>query len=163
MCGIVGLHLLDDELQPQMGHLLAAMLTQMTDRGPDSAGVAVYGDTVAGDMRKYSCRASGPLDWEALAASLDAKVARYGDGVVFVGAPGLGPQIEAAGVRIVSTGRSVEVFKETGLPGTVLDRFQDRVAYRLSRRRPHPPGHRIGDYHRWLPPVLDPRRSVRGP
>jgi methylamine---glutamate N-methyltransferase subunit A len=124
MCGIVGLHLLDDELQPQMGHLLAAMLTQMTDRGPDSAGVAVYGDTVSGDLLKYSCRASGPLDWEELAASLDAKVARYGDGVVLIGAPGLSEQIEAVGVRIVSTGRSVEVFKETGLPGTVLDRFQ---------------------------------------
>ena len=107
-----------------MGQLLAAMLTQMTDRGPDSAGVAVYGDTVSGDMLKYSCRASGPLDWEALAASLDAKVAHYGDGVVLIGAPGLSEQIEAAGVRIVSTGRSVEVFKETGLPGTVLERFQ---------------------------------------
>lgn len=29
------------------GELLAKMLVEMTDRGPDSAGVAVYGDAVA--------------------------------------------------------------------------------------------------------------------
>jgi glutamate synthase domain-containing protein 1 len=44
MCGIVGLHLRDPELYPRLGALLAAMLIQMTERGPDSAGVAVYGD-----------------------------------------------------------------------------------------------------------------------
>ena len=44
MCGIVGLHLRDPELYPQLGRLLETMLCQMGDRGPDSAGVAVYGD-----------------------------------------------------------------------------------------------------------------------
>jgi glutamate synthase domain-containing protein 1 len=44
MCGIVGLHLRDPQLYPRLGTLLAAMLIQMTERGPDSAGVAIYGD-----------------------------------------------------------------------------------------------------------------------
>lgn len=44
MCGIVGLHLRDPELYPRLGALLETMLCQMGDRGPDSAGVAVYGD-----------------------------------------------------------------------------------------------------------------------
>ena len=44
MCGIVGLHLRDPALYPQLGALLAAMLCQVVERGPDSAGVAVYGD-----------------------------------------------------------------------------------------------------------------------
>jgi len=44
MCGIVGLHLRNPELYPQLGELLTGMLCEMQDRGADSAGVAVYGD-----------------------------------------------------------------------------------------------------------------------
>ena len=46
MCGIVGLHLRNPELVPQLGRLLTGMLCEMADRGSDSAGVAVYGDPV---------------------------------------------------------------------------------------------------------------------
>ncbi len=45
MCGIVGLHLRDPALHPQLGRLLESMLCGVVERGPDSAGVAVYGDT----------------------------------------------------------------------------------------------------------------------
>ena len=44
MCGIVGLHLHNRELHPRLGELLTGMLCEMSDRGSDSAGVAVYGD-----------------------------------------------------------------------------------------------------------------------
>ncbi|RVW10002.1 glutamine amidotransferase [Prescottella agglutinans] len=44
MCGIVGLHLREPSLYPRLGELLTGMLGQMVDRGPDSAGMAVYGD-----------------------------------------------------------------------------------------------------------------------
>ena len=44
MCGIVGLHLREPSLYPRLGDLLTGMLCQVTERGPDSAGVAVYGD-----------------------------------------------------------------------------------------------------------------------
>ena len=44
MCGIVGLHLRDPELYPRLGELLTGMLCEMSNRGSDSAGVAVYGD-----------------------------------------------------------------------------------------------------------------------
>ncbi|MEK9572385.1 MAG: glutamine amidotransferase, partial [Paracoccaceae bacterium] len=46
MCGIVGLFLKDDSLKPRLGEMLSAMLITMTDRGPDSAGIAIYGDDV---------------------------------------------------------------------------------------------------------------------
>lgn len=46
MCGIVGLHLRTPELYPRLGELLTGMLCEMSDRGSDSAGVAVYGDPV---------------------------------------------------------------------------------------------------------------------
>ena len=44
MCGIVGLFLKKEELRPKLGELLTDMLVTMTDRGPDSAGIAIYGD-----------------------------------------------------------------------------------------------------------------------
>jgi glutamate synthase domain-containing protein 1 len=46
MCGIVGLHLRDPALYPRLGELLTGMLCEMSERGADSAGVAVYGDPV---------------------------------------------------------------------------------------------------------------------
>ena len=42
MCGIVGLYCKSPDLEPRLGSYLSAMLVQMDDRGPDSAGVAVY-------------------------------------------------------------------------------------------------------------------------
>lgn len=44
MCGIVGLHLRDPALYPALGSMLGAMIGQVVERGPDSAGVALYGD-----------------------------------------------------------------------------------------------------------------------
>lgn len=44
MCGIVGLHLRTPDLYPRLGELLTGMLCEMSNRGSDSAGVAVYGD-----------------------------------------------------------------------------------------------------------------------
>ncbi len=44
MCGIVGLHLRNPQLYPRLGELLTGMLCEMSGRGSDSAGVAVYGD-----------------------------------------------------------------------------------------------------------------------
>ena len=42
MCGIVGLFLKDQTLQPKLGAMLADMLAKLGDRGPDSAGLAIY-------------------------------------------------------------------------------------------------------------------------
>ena len=44
MCGIVGLFIKDPALEPELGRLTAGMLATMSDRGPDSAGFAVYGE-----------------------------------------------------------------------------------------------------------------------
>jgi glutamate synthase domain-containing protein 1 len=49
MCGIVGLFLKNKSLEPALGDMLSRMLVTMSARGPDSAGVAMYG---AGDDDK---------------------------------------------------------------------------------------------------------------
>lgn len=48
MCGLAGLALRDPALQPRLGGLLTGMLTALAERGPDSAGVGIYGQT--GDL-----------------------------------------------------------------------------------------------------------------
>lgn len=124
MCGIVGLHLLDGDLEPQLGQLLSAMLIQMTDRGPDSSGVAIYGDVVADGLLKYSCRAQrDSVDWRRVASECGATYVAHGDGAVLIAEPGLRERLEADGIRVVSTGSAVEVFKEVGLPAEVVQRF----------------------------------------
>ena len=42
MCGIVGLLLKKPEWDARLGELLVPMLRGMTERGPDSAGLAVF-------------------------------------------------------------------------------------------------------------------------
>ena len=82
MCGIVGLHLKNPDLQPRLGELLTVMLEAMTTRGPDSAGIAVYADPAGPpgtgssppgpepDLR-YSLRSdTGTTDWELLGKAL---------------------------------------------------------------------------------------------
>jgi glutamate synthase domain-containing protein 1 len=44
MCGIAGLTLRDQAMEPRLGAMLTAMLAALDERGPDSAGVAVYDD-----------------------------------------------------------------------------------------------------------------------
>ena len=79
MCGLVGLHLKDEALEPRLGELLTPMLAALTTRGPDSAGIAMYGAEPPDGRLKFSLRAPGPdYPWEPLAdrlaGELDDKV-----------------------------------------------------------------------------------------
>ena len=74
MCGIVGLFLKNKALEPQLGQMLAGMLGTMCERGPDSAGFAVYG---SGDKRhvKLTLRgASAKTNFAALAGVVEASI-----------------------------------------------------------------------------------------
>ena len=68
MCGIVGLFLKDKTLEPMLGAMLTDMLITMTDRGPDSAGIAIYGSAANG-AGKITVQSANPL---ADFANLDA-------------------------------------------------------------------------------------------
>ena len=54
MCGIVGLLVKTPELRERLGELMVPMLIGMTDRGPDSAGLAVFAHAAPEGMRKLS-------------------------------------------------------------------------------------------------------------
>lgn len=74
MCGIVGLFLKDKSLEPELGALLSSMLVTMTDRGPDSAGIAIYGDA-SGSNAKITIQSANPKkDFAGLEAELGQAV-----------------------------------------------------------------------------------------
>ena len=78
MCGIVGLFLKDKTLEPRLGDLLSDMLITLSDRGPDSAGIAIYGD--GSGKTKITIQSGSPgedfpgLETDLKAAGIDASV-----------------------------------------------------------------------------------------
>jgi len=69
MCGIVGLFCKSDAIADHLGDHLSRMLVQMNDRGPDSAGVAVYRDPAPAGSCKLTLQHEDPgYDFETLAA-----------------------------------------------------------------------------------------------
>ena len=133
MCGIVGLFLKDAGLQPELGALTRTMLGALCDRGPDSAGFAVYGAEIPGHV-KLTLRARKDFDWDLLLRPL-ADIsgaptrATIHDTHAVIAVPAdkeaaiRGEIARADGVEIVGSGRRMEVFKEVGRPDRVAERF----------------------------------------
>jgi len=127
MCGIAGLFLKNRSLEPELGAMTAAMLSVLTDRGPDSAGFAVYG--AGGPERiKFSLRGPKHFDFEALAAQFEAVVERHDDhAVVSVPAAREIAFRDAIAVlpaiTLVASGTRMALFKGVGLPDDVANRF----------------------------------------
>jgi methylamine---glutamate N-methyltransferase subunit A len=135
MCGIVGLFAKSSEIGDRLGAHLAAMLVQMSSRGPDSAGVAVYRDAAGSDASKltlYSADSNEP--WgrvsdalrEAFGECSDPAV-RASHAVFVVGAEAAEAEswvrANRPELRVMSAGRVIEIYKETGLPDEFARRF----------------------------------------
>jgi len=134
MCGIVGLFLKNPQLRPELGGFLATMLTTLSDRGPDSAGFAVYGEARPEQM-KLTLRGNGRTDFDAIAMAVgrelddDVSVSRR-DTHAVLGVPAARAADARAAlariapdVAIVGMGRRMELYKEVGLPAEVAKRF----------------------------------------
>ena len=77
MCGIVGLLVKTPALRERLGELMVPMLIGMTERGPDSAGLAVFGKQVDASQRKLSIYAGftdegADFAWQPLLDALNA-------------------------------------------------------------------------------------------
>ncbi|AIC30510.1 glutamine amidotransferase-like protein GlxB (plasmid) [Rhizobium etli bv. phaseoli str. IE4803] len=138
MCGIVGLFLKDKSLEPQLGNLLSDMLITMTDRGPDSAGIAIYGGSAEGRAKITIQSANPGVDFEGLANDLEkagirAEVSiKSTHAVIELDVSKLGMVRKALAeirpaVRLMGSGESVEIYKEIGLPKDVVKRFDVRA------------------------------------
>jgi glutamate synthase domain-containing protein 1 len=107
----------------------------MSDRGPDSAGVAVYRDPAPSESSKLTLFSTDALqDWEALGSELgqafggSAEPEVRSSHAVFV--------VEAEAddaeawvrqmhpeLRVMSAGQAIEIYKETGRPEEFVRRF----------------------------------------
>ena len=136
MCGIVGLFLKDKSLEPELGGLLTDMLVTMTDRGPDSAGIAIYGSD-ADDFAKLTVQSDNASeDFSSLEAELSDAIGadvsiRLKDthAVLEMAAEKISEARQVLrelrpGVRVMSTGDTIEIYKEVGLPKDVANRFE---------------------------------------
>lgn len=135
MCGIVGLFLKDPALKPDLGGLLSDMLITMTDRGPDSAGIAIYGPPAPGKSKLTVQSPNPDADFAELGAALGlpVEITRRDTHAVLTLPADSVPAARTAlaahrpSIRIMSTGDAVEIYKEVGLPGDVVDRFSIRA------------------------------------
>jgi glutamate synthase domain-containing protein 1 len=132
MCGIAGLFLKNASLEPRLGAMLHQMIETLSDRGPDSAGFAVYGKGDAGRI-KVTLRIMRGAP-ETMLAGLEADfgplhpVTRSNHVIVSVPANRHDKLLAAVGdlapaVEIVGSGARMELYKEVGLPGDVARRF----------------------------------------
>jgi methylamine---glutamate N-methyltransferase subunit A len=124
MCGIVGLYCKSPELEPRLGEYLSAMLVQMNDRGPDSAGVAIYRDPAPDGWSKLTLySADDAYDW----SPFEPVELRARHAVVL--AEGDADEAEARvreqhpELRVMSAGRVIEIYKEVGLPHAFAEQF----------------------------------------
>lgn len=136
MCGIVGLFAKTPAISEQLGLHLGQMLVELGDRGPDSAGVAVYRDPAAAGWTKLSLHtAEEPYDWQALAGELEQQLGGVAGPEIRASHAVLSVPVDAdeaiawlAGqhpeIRVMSAGTTIEIYKEMGRPEQFAERFQ---------------------------------------
>jgi methylamine---glutamate N-methyltransferase subunit A len=135
MCGIVGLFLKDRTLEPRLGAMLADMLAKLGDRGPDSAGLAIYSGADDG-VGKITVQSPDPAaDFAGLAEALKKAIGTTATIAVKDTHAVLSVPIETLDtarqavrkinprLRIMGVGDAIEIYKEVGYPTEVSRRF----------------------------------------
>jgi amidophosphoribosyltransferase len=135
MCGIVGLFLKDKKLEPKLGMMLSEMLVTMTDRGPDSAGIAIYGND-ENNTGKITVQSDNPSeDFKGLEKEINTLTGikvlirtKSTHAVLEMETASISAVRKALkqirpSLRIMSAGDTIEIYKEVGLPKDVAARF----------------------------------------
>lgn len=135
MCGIAGLYMKTPALQDKLGTLLAGMLEQLADRGPDSAGVAFYRNPAPDGSCKVSLHSTAEApDWEHVGTGLartfgeaSPPEVRASHATFTIAAPADDAELWLAEhhpeLTLMSIGQSIEIYKEAGRPERFVGRF----------------------------------------
>lgn len=134
MCGIVGLLLKNPAWDARLGELLVPMLVGMTERGPDSAGLAVFSSVPEPGLRISLFQLHGTPDWRALhcglAQALPGKHSlqengRHAELTTDAPAAAVRQHLASAapGVVVLSQGHRITLYKDTGTPAAIADRY----------------------------------------
>src|ERR671918_1812469 len=130
MCGIVGLFSKSPEVSARLGADLSAMLRQLSDRGPDSAGVAFYRNPAPPGWSKVSLFSPDPRqDWAGVRDALgvaDPEV--HGSHAVFAIEADAADAVEwlrerYPELRVMSAGEAIEIYKEAVRPEQFVEAF----------------------------------------
>ena len=134
MCGVIGLYLKDKSLHARLGSLFAPMLLEMTERGPDSAGVAVYREDPLKRNKLTVYSAAEDISWADLASDLEKhsgvhvqfqQCSSHATLSADMGISIMRSWVEKnrPDIKIMSSGSALEIYKEKGLPKNVLKQF----------------------------------------
>lgn len=135
MCGIVGLLIKNPRLRPQLGQLMLPMLIGMTERGPDSAGLAVYTAPVAANARKFSLYAfEEDFNWQKLGHDFQQHLGSQVSVRPQANHAILTTHLEPATIKVwlkehyprlhlLSVGQLMDIYKDVGTPAQVAQRY----------------------------------------
>ena len=131
MCGIVGIYLKNKKLEKSLGKLLSGMLKNMSSRGPDSAGFAIYNED-----KKYKYKYSiclNHLSFSDFKKNLNKAFKNYktyqvSDHVIIKTNEKPEKMLQILNkkfkeISIVGYGKSIEIFKQVGTPERVVQKF----------------------------------------
>ena len=135
MCGIIGLFLKDDKLNCNLGSMLSSMLNTMSDRGPDSSGLAIYNcrdiDKIKLTLRSENHQEDFKEIRKGLLQKLKLKFSlrvHFNHIVLTVNKKDV-DKVESflkksfSNLSLMSSGENIEIFKEVGLPKNVIQKF----------------------------------------
>ncbi len=140
MCGIVGLYLKNPALNRDLGALFEPMLLEMTQRGPDSTGFAIYRNPVgAAHVKVVLQHPALDFNWPSVVAELTE---HFGTDIDFnvththclIALRATESKVRQHLLRadapyaVVSIGHHIEIYKEVGLPSEVVTFFKLREA-----------------------------------
>ena len=136
MCGIVGLFAKQDNISANLGVHLSKMLESMSDRGPDSAGLAIYGKPLASKTKITVQSRSPKHDFQKLKKFLSAKKEISFSFKIHSTHAVIKLDVKKKdqvtnlindtfpNLRILSVGKKMEIYKEVGRPAEVVKRFE---------------------------------------
>lgn len=136
MCGIVGLFSKSEKIESQLGMYLSQMLIEMTERGPDSAGIAVYRNPTDESHTKLTVLCPDlEYNWSKVAEDLgnhyngNVSFEVRGNQATYVvpgGEEGITDwlHLHHPELKLISSGSAIEIYKAMGLPSHVIDRFK---------------------------------------
>lgn len=138
MCGIVGLLVKNPSLRDSLGELMVPMLIGMAERGPDSAGLAVFTElssTIDVPLRKYSLYSGqAAIDWTELVTSLNfhfnktAEIEPHGNQAVLItnlSSETVKPWLKQhyPQIHLLSVGKAIALYKDAGSPSDIANRY----------------------------------------
>lgn len=135
MCGIVGLFLKERALEPELGAMVSQMLGTMCERGPDSAGFAVYGSPTAGKSKITLQSVEPEKHFNGLSDRIENELGIHADlakkathAVLTLGSDKLSTvrdwlRANYTDIRVMGVGEAIEIYKEIGYPTDVANRF----------------------------------------